>query len=137
MPFREKLAWISLLSMSGIYGVYFWSLTHGRAPVSNFHIGSFFETVIALIVVQVVLSIAAAIATPKEARAPRDEREKLIDLKATRVAYAGLAAVIALACFFGAFLPSIILTTNALLFALVIAELLRSTSQIIQYRRSA
>ena len=87
--------------------------------------------------VQVVLTIAVAISAPKEAQAPRDEREKLIELKATRVAYSGLATSIALACFFGAFDPPIVFNTNALLFVLVTAELLRSGCQIIQYRRSA
>jgi hypothetical protein len=97
MPFREKSAWISLLSMCGICGVY----------------------------------------TPKEANASRDERDKLIELKATRIAYFGLAAGVALACLFGAFSPAIILNTNALLFIFVTAEVLRSGCQIIQYRRSA
>ena len=136
MPFREKSAWISLLSMSGIYGLYFLSVIQGR-PHGRVHIGSLLITVIALIVVQVVLTIAVAIVAPKEAQAPRDEREKLIELKATRVAYSGLATSIALACFFGAFDPPIIFNTNALLFVLVTAELLRSGCQIIQYRRSA
>ena len=67
-------------------------------------------TVISLIVVQVVLHIAVAIAAPEEARAPRVEREKLIDLKATRLAYAGLATGIALACLFGGLEPPIIST---------------------------
>ena len=62
-------------------------------------------TVIALVVVQVVLTIAVAIFAPKEAGAPRDERDKLIELRAMRFAYAGLATGIAVACFFGALIP--------------------------------
>jgi hypothetical protein len=99
-------------------------------------LGGLLETIIALVVVQVVLTAAAAIVTPKEAQAPRDERDKLIELKATRVAYSGLATCVALACFFGAFDPPIVFNTNALLLFLVAAELLRSSCQIIQYRRS-
>jgi hypothetical protein len=137
MPFREKSAWISLLSMCGIYGVYFWSVIHSGPQVGGLRFGSLLETIIALVVVQVGLTIAAAIVTPKEANAPRDERDKLIELKATRIAYFGLAAGVALACFFGAFSPAIILNTNALLFVFVAAEVLRSSCQIIQYRRSA
>jgi hypothetical protein len=137
MPFREKSAWISLLSMSGIYGVYFCSVIHSGSQVGGVRFGSLLETIIALVVVQVGLTIAAAIVTPKEANAPRDERDKLIELKATRIAYFGLAAGVALACFFGAFSPPIILNTNALLFVFVTAEVLRSSCQIIQYRRSA
>lgn len=87
-------------------------------------------------VVQVVLTVAAAMVTPKEAKAPRDEREKLIELKATRIAYSGLATSVAVACFFGAIEPPIVFDTNALLFLMVAAEVMRSGCQIIQYRCS-
>jgi len=137
MPFREKTAWISLLSISGIYGVYFWSVTHAGPRTAGFRFGGLLETIIALVAVQAGLTVAAAIVTPKEAKAPRDEREKLIELRATRIAYSGLATSVALVCFFGAFNPPIVFNTNALLFVLVTAELLRSGCQIIQYRRSA
>jgi len=136
MPFREKSTWISLLSISLIYAVYFWSVVHA-GPHAGFHFGSLLATVIALIVVQIVLHVVIAIAAPKEAKAPRDEREKLIELKATRIAYSGLATSIAFACFFGALDPPIVFNTNALLFILVSSELLRTSCQIIQYRRSA
>jgi hypothetical protein len=136
MPFREKSAWISLLSISLIYGVYFWSVVHA-GPHAGFHFGSLLATVIALIVVQIVLHIVIAIAAPKDAKAPRDEREKLIELKASRFAYSGLATAIALACFFGALDPPIVFNTNALLFVLVTVELMRTSCQIIQYRRGA
>jgi hypothetical protein len=136
MSFREKTAWISMLSMAGIYFFYFWSVIrhHEHGAV---HVGGLLETVIALVVVQTVLTIAVAIFSPKEANAPMDEREKLIELRATRFAYAGLATGIAMACFFGAFHPPIIFNTNSLLFILVTAEIMRSGCQIIQYRRGA
>jgi hypothetical protein len=137
MSFREKSAWISMLSMLAIYGFYFWSVIHAGPQAGGFHFGGLLETIIALVVVQVVLTVAVAIFTPKEAKAPRDEREKLIELRAMRVAYSGLATSVALACFFGAFDPPILFNTNALLFMLVTAEILRSACQIVQYRRSA
>lgn len=135
MSFREKSAWISILSMGGIYAIYFWSVIHARR--SAFHFGTLLETIIALVVVQTVLTVAVAIAAPKEAKTKEDEREKLIALKATRFAYAGLATSVAFACFFGAFNPPIVFNTNALLFILVIAEMMRSGCQIVQYRRGA
>jgi hypothetical protein len=135
MSFREKSAWISVLSMSLIYGFYFWSVIHDGPKSGGFHLGGLLATVIALVLLQIVLTIAAAIFSPKEAQTPRDERDKLIELRAMRVAYAGLATGIALACFFGAFDPPLVFNTNALLFILVTAEILRSTCQIIQYRR--
>jgi hypothetical protein len=136
MSFREKTAWISLISMAGIYGLYFWSLIRS-GPGGGGRTGSLLGTVIALVVVQTVLTIAVAVFAPKEAQAPRDEREKLIELKATRFAYAGLATGIAVAVFFAAFPAPIIFGANSLLFILVIAEIMRSGCQIVQYRRSA
>lgn len=137
MSFREKSAWISLLSMAGIYSLYFWSLRPWGARPSGTAFGGLLGTVIALVVVQIVLTIAVASFAPKEAHAPRDEREKLIDLKATRFAYAVLAGSVACACFFGGFEPPIVFNVNALLFMLVAAEILRSGSQIVLYRRGA
>ncbi len=137
MSFRERSAWISMLSMLAIYGFYFWSVIHAGPQPGGLHFGGLLETIIALVVVQTVLTVAVAMFTPKEAKAPRDEREKLIELRAMRVAYSGLATSVALACFFGAFDPPILFNTNALLFILVTAEVMRSACQIIQYRRGA
>jgi hypothetical protein len=137
MSFREKSAWISLLSMTIIYGVYFWSVAHTGPKVSGSRFGGLLGTIIALVVVQIVLTVAVAIFAPTEAKAPRDERDKLIELRAMRVAYVGLATGIAFACFFGAFSPPIVFNTNALLFILVTAEIMRCACQIVQYRRGA
>ncbi len=136
MSFREKSAWISVLSMAGIYGYYFWSVIRNR-PHGHVYFGGLLGTIIALVILQVVLNVAAAIFSPRDANAPRDERDKLIELRSMRVAYAGLATAVAMACFFGAFNPPIIFNTNALLFILVTAEMMRSGCQIIQYRRGA
>jgi len=137
MSYREESAWISLLSISGIYAFYFWSVLHSGARAGGVHVSGLLETIIALAVVQTVLTIGVAISAPREAKAPRDERDRLIDLRATRFAYAALAGSVACACFFGAFNPPIIFSTNALLFVLVIAEILRIGCQIVQYRRGA
>ena len=137
MSFREKTAWISMLSMLAIYGFYFWSVIHAGPQPGGFHFGGLLATIVALVILQTVLTIAVAIFKPAEAKVPRDERDKLIELRAMRVAYSGLATSVALACFFGAFNPPIIFNTNSLLFILVTAEILRSACQIIQYRRGA
>ena len=137
MSFREKSAWISVISMSGIYGLYFWSVIRAGHQAGGFQFGGLLETIVALVAVQVVLTVAAAIFSPRDAKTPRDERDKLIELRAMRVAYSGLATSVAMACFFGAFDPPIVFNTNALLFILVTAEILRAACQIVQYRRGA
>jgi quinol-cytochrome oxidoreductase complex cytochrome b subunit len=137
MSFREKSAWISLLSMSAIYGSYFWSAVHSGPHFGDIHLLSLLATIILLVIIQVALTIAVAIFAPKDAQVPRDERDRLIGLRATHFAYAALATSVALACLFGAFHPPIIFNANALLFLLVLAEILRSGCQIVQYRRGA
>ena len=136
MPFREKTAWIAVVSMTAIYAFYFWSVWQHR-PETRFPYLGLLETVVALVVVQVTLTIVAAIFAPTDAKAPRDEREKLIELRAARVAYSGLATGVACACFFGAFHPPIVFNVNALLFILVTTEIMRCSYLIIQYRRGA
>lgn len=137
MSFREKTAWISILSMAAIYAIYFWFVIHSGNAAGGVHFAGLLNTVIALVIVQVALTTAVAIFAPREAKAPMDERERLIELRATRVAYAALAGSIACACFFAAFTPPILFNTNALLFILVMAEIIRSGCQIFQYRRAA
>ncbi len=135
MSFREKCAWISLVSLLGIYGRYFWSVIRSGAWPDGARLARIVETVVALVVVQVAVTIAVALFSPKEADAPLDERERLIELRATRFAYGLLSGSVACACLFGGFSLPILFNTNALLLALVAAEMLRSGGQIIQYRR--
>jgi hypothetical protein len=135
MSFREKTAWISIVAMVAIYGAYFWALKTGHH--TGLALGGLLETVIALVVTQVVLITAAAIFAPRDALAPRDERERMIDLKATKQAYAALATALTLAVFFGAFTPPIVFDANALLFVLVWCEIMRNAFQVVQYRRGA
>jgi len=135
MSFREKTAWISVVSMLAIYGLYFGTLVHAGPQSGAAGTGGLLETVVALALVQAGLTAAVAIAAPRDAKAPRDERDKLIEHRAAQVAYAALATSIASVCFFGGFDPPIVFDANALLFILVAAEVLRSSCRIVQYRR--
>ena len=137
MSFREKIAWISALSMAGVYGVYFWWVIRTGHPAGAVAFGPLLLTVIALVVVHVVLITVVALASPRDAQAPRDERDRMIDLRATRMAYSGLVTAVVMACVFGAMTPPIIFNANSLLFILVTVEVLRCACQIVQYRRGA
>lgn len=125
-----------MLSTLGISGFYFWSIIHSGPHDGSFHSGGLLlGTIIALVVAHVVLISAVAILAPKEAQAPHDERDALIDLRSMRVAYSALATAVVFACFFGAMNPPLVFDTNALLFILVSTEVLRSACRIVQYRR--
>ncbi len=137
MAFREKTAWIALLTTLVIYGLYFWSVVQARPSGGGFHVAGLVGTVVALVIVQVVLIVAAAIFSPRDAQAPRDEREKLIELRAIRVAYFGLAAGVLTVCIVGALRPALVFNVDALLFLLVAAEILRLSGLVAQYRHGA
>jgi len=88
MSFREKSAWISLLSIAAV-SIFFslnvpWTLT---PPSSPQRLRALLLCAAALVVLEIAAHAAVAIRAPQDARAPRDERDRLIDLSATRAAY--------------------------------------------------
>ncbi len=87
MAFREKSAWISMVVTLCVYGVYFFDLGRAVFQGAPFTLFGWIGTLIALIVVQIVLNIVIAVASPKEAQTPRDERERLIGMRASGVAF--------------------------------------------------
>jgi heme/copper-type cytochrome/quinol oxidase subunit 2 len=137
MSFREKSAWIAVLSYLGVYGLYFRRIAQAAAAgeADTFHYGALLAaTMIVLVVVQIVLLIAVAIAGPRDAKAPRDERERLIELKAARIAFVVLSCLVLTVCWLAAFNPPGFYTVNALFLALVLSEIVRNASQIAYYR---
>jgi hypothetical protein len=94
MSFREKSAWISLscvLIFSAIWLAHFVRIEFFGALNLDQALW-FFATVGALITLEIGLHVAIAIQSPREARTPKDERERLIDMKASRVAFYVLLA---------------------------------------------
>src|SRR5438128_8560999 len=87
MSFREKSAWISLVAFAVGFLVYFRNVI--RVIVGEHPTDPVPELVLlgAMILVTIVLQLTMALRSPNEARTPKDERERLIDLKATRPAF--------------------------------------------------
>ena len=91
--------------------------------------------VAALIVIEVVAHAVVAIRAPRDAQAPKDERERLIELRAIRVAayvYAALSMGAVSLLHVGANGGAV---GYGVLLALVIAELVNYGSRILYYRR--
>src|ERR1051326_8552205 len=89
MSFREKSAWISLFCLFIFTTLWF---THAlRIEFFGAHNDNpvlwFFGAVAALIALEIGLHVAIAIGSPREAKTPKDERERLIDTKASRLAF--------------------------------------------------
>jgi hypothetical protein len=138
MPFREKTAWISLVVGVGVYVFYFAlavpTMTRGQAP-GGYYFGLLVAATVLSVIATIVLTLASAVMAPKDANAPRDEREALIALKSSRFAGAALAAgafMTILALFLGA---DRFVAANFLFFALCLSELMKSGAQIVYYRR--
>lgn len=140
MSFREKSAWISLVTLIAVFGLYFAhvaaALRAGPVDPHDF-LGQYIGSVVLLVILQIVLSIIAAIAarvTGDAAQTARDEREQLIELKANRFALFIVqtgAVLTAGAISLGA--PAYV-TANCLVLALTLGELVRFGGQIVYYR---
>ncbi len=135
----ERTAWISFISVALTCGVYLAivasELAGGRHPPPVWIVGA----VLALVVLQILLhGVAAARGAMRgdvDAVVPPDERDRIIELKATRAAFYVLIS--------GAFLAigTVHLGAHgtelsyAVFAAIVVAELVRSGGQVLGYRR--
>ena len=144
MPFREKSAWASLAATVAVYSVYFTILLQ-RAPAGpgqmQPYLGLLFGCVVTLIVVQIILQSAIAIAMRGQARLPPDERERLINLKSDRIAMGVLSASVA-CLWLGCMIVPAALTgggvlANLMLLTLVLSAAVKYASQIVYFHRAA
>ena len=137
MSFREKTAWIGIVSLVGLIVWYFWPFIHAGQHSGGF---SFIRLAIAAAVIMIIQSVVRMVVAafiPKEEKTPPDEREKMIETKSRRFAYAVLAWAVRCAFFFGVFNPTIVFNPNTLLFFLLISEVLGIGYQIVHLRRGA
>lgn len=140
MSFREKSAWISLLAYLGVYGYYFWVLA---GVMASGRTGSFGDggllvrTMVLLTLVEVSLQVAIAVRAPREAVAGADERERLIALRATRIAFHVVMVGAATVCAALALNAPPFYTVNGLFLAIVLAEVARNASQVAYFRLDA
>ncbi len=140
MSFREKSAWISLVCVLIFTG--FWLTDFVRKEffnaLSHNEAARFFGTVAALAALEIGLHVAIAMRSPREAKTPKDERERLIDMKASRVAF----YVLLVGTFFSIGTlhgPGANRFTMAqcLMGSILITLLTRFTTQIVLHRRDA
>jgi hypothetical protein len=137
MPFKEKIAWISVVTTILVWGTYFAfvviGMAHRQALGRENLIGFFAATVIQIGLV-VVASIVTAVTAPQDASAGSDERDKAIARGSSATAYPVLlvgVVVVAASIHFGA---SKIDMTYGIMAAIVIAEIVHYAAQIVAYR---
>jgi len=138
MSFREKSAWITLITLV-LLTLFFvthlppsWMLT--PQPGFMFHV--LVAGVVAFVVIEIIAHVIVAIRAPRDAQAPRDERERLIALKATSIA-AYVYAILSL----GSVFVVIHLGANAMgvgfcvFLSFVVAEIVNYAARVVYYRR--
>ncbi|HUQ53283.1 MAG TPA: hypothetical protein VM692_13740 [Gammaproteobacteria bacterium] len=140
MSFREKSAWITLITLllvSVLWSLHFpWGRPFTLAPGSDsFVFHALVLCTISFVVIVIVAHVVVAIRAPREASARADEREQLIGLKATRLAayvYAALSMSSVFLIHLGA---NEIGLAYFLVASLVIAESISCIARIVYHRR--
>jgi len=140
MSFREKSAWISFICLLLLTLAFFVS-QHFHPHDAQGHddvIGAAHLAVaifVGFVLLQVVLHLIVAAQSPKDARTPKDERERLIELRAARIGFYALVVgeLTAMALFHAHGRPGILMFS--ILFAIFIAWLIKLGTEIVLYRR--
>lgn len=139
LSFREKSAWVSFLSILGVFTPFFWNsyrqftgAVDGRAAVTTA-----FALLALFVALEIVLHVAIALQSPREARSPKDERERLIEWRATAVAFQVLVVGALFAVFTVHLSPKAWVIQQVVLLAVVVAELVKFGTQIVLFRRDA
>jgi cytochrome b561 len=140
--FREKSAWISLVSIVLVFGTYFSYVGMVLAGLARNRVALFPVMVGVFIVAEIVLHVVIATQSPRDARTPKDERERLIELKAVHAAF-----YVLLVGAFGSIGTVHVrlsdsgdhlwLMMQAILFSIVLAEAVKFARQVVLYRRDA
>jgi uncharacterized membrane protein len=139
MPYREKIAWLSLAGMAVCYGPYFAITSRSPLldhPLPNFGLMTLFAAAAGGNAVWVLLGrLLVNVNTPRDERAVTDERDRAVDRRASTVAY---YVLIGLALYVGCMLP--FTTTgwhivNSMVASVVIAEMVRHAMIVLGYRR--
>lgn len=142
MSFREKSAWVTLITLV-VLTVVFLSQLPQPLTLSPQPGGSMFHLLMgslaAFIAVEILAHVVIAIHSPRDARTPKDERERLIELRSRAVAFHVLAAL----SMGSTFVLLHIVHANAiglaylLLLSFIVAEIVNYGLRVYYYRRGA
>ena len=139
MSFREKRAWVTLITLIAVL-ILFWTHippTRMLAPQSEIWVLHVLMLMTATFVaVEIIAHIVFKIRSPRDARTPKDERERLIELKSLAVAW-----YVYVILSIGGIFIAVHLGANEIgigfvvLLAFVIAEIVNYALRIRYYRR--
>ena len=135
LTFQEKSLWVMFLGLLVVYGYYFsMVLPTDAVDVMPQHKVLFGVAVAYLVASQVVGHILIAIVDPRD---ETDERDRLIELKGTRVGSWVLAVGVFITLVVAVQTQGNFLFTHVLLGSWVLSQLVETGSQLYLYRRGA
>jgi DMSO/TMAO reductase YedYZ heme-binding membrane subunit len=133
MSFREKSAWISficllLLTLAFVLGQHF-------AARHDVPLHMALAIFLGFLLLQVVLHLIVVAQAPRDARTPKDERERLIELRAARIGFYALVVceLIAMGLFHAHGSAGTLMFSGLL--AIFVAWLIKLGNEIVLYRR--
>lgn len=129
--FKEKSLWIQLLALVLVFGSYFVQVILAGEGAAH-QLGYFIGMLVVLVVINVLGHSVAAVLSPPE---HEDERDKRIQLTASRTKAHVLAAGSLITIAVSLILHHEFLTLHLLLLFLVIAEVAEKSVQLVYYRK--
>lgn len=140
MSFREKTAWITIVAIVVVSLMYWFHVGNPFKPSGGIWVlHSLAASLIVYLLIELIGWAVLRWRHPRDAREPRDERERLIDLKAIRFAY----YTFAVSAFAGVFVTLHVVDSGPVavatmvLMAFVLSQLAKHFVRIAAYRRDA
>lgn len=140
MPYREKVAWLSLLAMLVAFGPYFAIVAVAPPDDSLPNVRQLWLFAMAVAVQVAILAVGHAVfhlRTPEEASEPADERDLAIQRRSVSIAYGTLIAGVIMVAIVMPFYASGWAIANGAIFAIVLAELVSHGATVVAYRRQS
>ena len=139
MSFREKTAWITLVALVLVTLLYWFHVpTLFEAHSHGWVLHALLASLSVYLLIEWVAFIVLRLRHPRDAREPRDERERLIDLKAMRIAHYVFCA----GSLGGLFVALHVIGTSqvglamVVFMAFVLSQMTRHAARIVYFRRS-
>ena len=139
MSFREKRAWVTLITLIFVLMLFWLHIPPTRmlAPTPDIWVlHVLMMTIATFVTIQITAGIVMRLRSPLDARTPKDERERLIELKSREIAWYVFVIL---------GLGGIFVTIHAganevglgfvVLFSFVVAEIVNYAMRIYYYRR--
>ena len=141
MPYREKIAWLSLGAMALTFGPYFVLVATGILPSRPMpdlpQLGLYGLTALLSVVLLIAGRLYLRSGAPEEARIRPDERDRAIEHRSIRFAYYVLIGGMILVGCVMPFQSSGWEIIHAALFMMVAAEVVHQSVVVFSYRRQA